>query len=146
MTDCIKLQMEYRNGQENGRCLNPKAEAYKQCVNDDICSACPVRMARVKSTYQGPDLSGIEAKHGGQLWLENGEITERLSDGTEYLVGDWVEAHLTRIGMTKERWIEIKTAVGAAPTCDCDERKEWLNRVGTKFGNAVVNSFKKIWS
>lgn len=146
MIECLKLQVEFRKGEEIHRCLNPKAEHYKLCVNDDICLACPVRMLRMRPVYSGPDLATMVPQHGGQLWLEGGEILEKLPDGSSFLIGDWVEAHLSMIGMTKEKWIEIKTAVGAAPTCDCDERKEWLNRVGTKFGNAVKNSFTKIWS
>lgn len=45
-------------------------------------------------------------------------------------LGDQVEVMLASIGVTKERYKEVKQRFGLPPTCNCDERKEWLNRVG----------------
>lgn len=44
-------------------------------------------------------------------------------------LGDWTEQMLSSIGVTKERYISAKEKFGLAPTCDCDARKEWLNKV-----------------
>lgn len=44
-------------------------------------------------------------------------------------LGDLTERWLTKIGVTKERYIEAKQMFGLAPTCNCEKRKEWLNSV-----------------
>lgn len=44
--------------------------------------------------------------------------------------GDAVERHLKSIGVTQERYKEIKQMFGLPPTCGCDKRREWLNQVG----------------
>ncbi len=44
-------------------------------------------------------------------------------------LGDFTESLLQRIGVTKERYIEAKKMFGGAPTCNCEKRKAWLNRV-----------------
>jgi hypothetical protein len=45
-------------------------------------------------------------------------------------LGDYTEQLLASIGVTKERYVEIKEKFNLAPTCDCEARKEWLNKVG----------------
>lgn len=143
MIDCIKAQAERYKGEERTRCVHPQAITYKECVNDEICSACPLRMARPQAVVN-LDVNMLEPTHGGQLWIENGQFVEK-TDGEEFLLGDWMECHLTSLGITQEKWIEIKSSVGLAPTCKCEERKEWLNQVGTKFGNAIKQRFYKLW-
>lgn len=44
-------------------------------------------------------------------------------------LGDYTEQVLSAIGITKERYVAVKELFGLAPTCDCEERKAWLNRV-----------------
>ena len=44
-------------------------------------------------------------------------------------LGDWTEQLLAGIGVTQERYLAAKKFAGLAPTCDCDERKAWLNKV-----------------
>jgi hypothetical protein len=43
--------------------------------------------------------------------------------------GDKTEKWLTSIGITSERYIEVKKKFGLPPTCWCPQRKEWLNKV-----------------
>jgi hypothetical protein len=45
-------------------------------------------------------------------------------------LGDRTEQLLASLGVTKERYVEAKKRFGLPPTCDCPERREWLNRVG----------------
>lgn len=49
-------------------------------------------------------------------------------------LGDRVEAALTAVGVTKERWISLKKALGLPPTCSCDSRKLYLDRLGDEVG------------
>jgi len=53
------------------------------------------------------------------------------ADGPEQLrgLGDYTESLLQSVGITKERYQAAKQLFGLAPTCNCDERKAWLNRV-----------------
>ena len=57
--------------------------------------------------------------------------SRRLSDGraTTRGLGDYTEQLLTSLGITKERYQAAKQLFGLAPTCNCETRKEWLNRV-----------------
>ena len=151
MIDCIKAQIEHKKDGPQCRCVHPQADAFKQLVSEDICSACPLRIARriklPENAVGGVVLMDVlpETQHGGQLWLENGQFVEKVGDGHSFLLGDWVESRLTAVGMTKEKWVEIKSSVGLPPTCECEERQEWLNQVGTKFGAAMKSSFAKLW-
>ena len=152
MIDCTKAQIEHVSGGQQCRCVHPQAESFKQLVSEDICSACPLRIARkIKQpplqlgSVAIPDAM-LEPQHGGQVWIQNGQYVEKVGDGYEFLLGDWVETQLTRIGLTKEKWVEIKAEHGLPPTCECTERQEWLNQVGTKFGAAIKTTFSKLWS
>lgn len=44
-------------------------------------------------------------------------------------LGDRVERQLRRWGITEEWYTHIKQRFGLAPTCGCQGRKRWLNRV-----------------
>ena len=48
-------------------------------------------------------------------------------------LGDWAERQLKSIGITQERYKQIKEKFGLPPTCNCGSRKAWLNRVGSYF-------------
>jgi hypothetical protein len=54
-------------------------------------------------------------------------------------LGDALAAALSSIGVTKERYSEVKEMFGLPPSCGCDERREWLNRVGEWWNNAVTD-------
>lgn len=43
--------------------------------------------------------------------------------------GDALEELLTSYGITKEWWIEYKAKHGLPPTCGCDSRREYLNKL-----------------
>lgn len=51
-------------------------------------------------------------------------------------LGDRAEQLLTTFGITQERYIEAKAwLLGKMPeevTCNCPERRDWLNRVGSE--------------
>ena len=48
-------------------------------------------------------------------------------------LGDTTEKILRSMGITKERYVEIKQLFGLQPICNCDARREWLNKVGEYF-------------
>jgi hypothetical protein len=52
------------------------------------------------------------------------------SDG----LGDALEQTLARMGITKDRYKEVKQKFGFPPTCNCEKRKQWLNKVGAYIG------------
>jgi hypothetical protein len=45
-------------------------------------------------------------------------------------LGNYAETLLSSIGVTPDRYKEAKRLFGLPPTCHCEQRKEWLNRVG----------------
>jgi hypothetical protein len=64
----------------------------------------------------------------------NGPGQQRLGSGGAAKVrsglGDNVERMLKTLGITAERYIEVKKRFGLPPTCNCAGRREWLNKVG----------------
>lgn len=60
-------------------------------------------------------------------------------------LGDRVEQALTAVGITKERYQEVKEAIGLPPGCDCEIRKQWLNRLGERLGDAARNAAEAIF-
>jgi hypothetical protein len=68
------------------------------------------------------------------------------------LLGDRIEAALTSIGITKERWGEF-TKKHKIPGCGgCDKRQsdlnaidEWFRNAATELGSAAVEAISKIW-
>lgn len=53
----------------------------------------------------------------------------------EKLLGDYTKQLLTSMGITKESFQTIKVKFGLAPTCSCDTRQEWLNKVHKWFNS-----------
>lgn len=47
-------------------------------------------------------------------------------------LGDAIEKLLTSYGITQEWWKAFKHEHGLPPMCNCDERKEWFNRLSEK--------------
>lgn len=45
-------------------------------------------------------------------------------------LGDYTEAILSGLGVTKDKWVAVKKRFGAIPKCGCPERQKWLNDVG----------------
>lgn len=43
--------------------------------------------------------------------------------------GDYAELVFASIGITPESYCTAKAMFGLPPTCNCADRKEWLNRV-----------------
>lgn len=45
-----------------------------------------------------------------------------------WAAGDDLENWLQAVGIFKERWVAVKEKLGLPPTCNCEARKEWLNK------------------
>lgn len=43
--------------------------------------------------------------------------------------GDAIEAFLASHGITKEWYCDFKQKHGMLPTCNCEDRQEWLNKI-----------------
>jgi len=56
-------------------------------------------------------------------WYETAE--QRRAQG----IGTKLASLLQSMGITKERYALVKQLFGLPPDCDCDARKEWLNKV-----------------
>lgn len=52
-------------------------------------------------------------------------------------LGDRVEAALTGVGITKERWVAFKQKLGLPATCRCAARQKYLNDLGDELGEAA---------
>ena len=49
-------------------------------------------------------------------------------------IGDILERELKRLNITQETYKKLKMRFGAIPTCGCEKRKQWLNKVGVYLG------------
>ena len=47
--------------------------------------------------------------------------------------GDKVEKALKAMGITEDRYKEVKRMFGLPPKCNCSKRKAWLNKVSQHF-------------
>ena len=43
--------------------------------------------------------------------------------------GTWAHKFLNGIGITEDRYREVKQAIGLPPNCSCKARAEWMNKV-----------------
>ena len=49
-------------------------------------------------------------------------------------LGDLTEGFFMSLGITQERYLAVKAAIGLDPECNCDARKKWLNELGGRLG------------
>ena len=49
-------------------------------------------------------------------------------------LGDLVGEFLATLGVTPESYVAAKEKVGLAPSCNCEARKVWLNKLGESVG------------
>lgn len=85
------------------------------------CTKCGIRV----SIFDFPKSHGIFRRKCKVV-----EASLKVDSAREALkLGDRVEALLSSIGITQQRYKEVKELFGLPPTCNCGKRKEWLNRV-----------------
>ena len=63
----------------------------------------------------------------------------------KFMLGDEVERALQTLGITEERYRSFKEQLGLMPTCNCKDRKEFLNKLSTQFGLSA-NKILNYWS
>lgn len=49
-------------------------------------------------------------------------------------LGDRLEQWLKRVGITQERYVDVKKKFGLPPMCNCKARRKWFNKVGRYLG------------
>jgi hypothetical protein len=54
--------------------------------------------------------------------------------GKAWFLGDEVERALESLGITKDRYVHFKEMLGMMPTCHCEDRKKFLNKISSEFG------------
>jgi len=80
-----------------------------------VCTVCGKRVA------VGPE--------GTRSFCSKNPIVRHDQMATRNRLGDITEKALKSIGVTQDRYKAAKEIFGMSPTCNCDKRKEWLNRV-----------------
>jgi len=86
-----------------------------------------------RKTQHWKQLCETQPKHR-ERWNEGRGMGQVLDGGQSVVhepgLGDRVESMLTKLGITEERYVEVKRKFGLPPVCNCAGRKEWLNKVG----------------
>lgn len=67
-------------------------------------------------------------------------LTDTIAANQHSGLGDRIESALTAAGITKERWKAFKGAMGLPRTCNCDARKEYINKLGEQLGEAAKSA------
>jgi hypothetical protein len=57
-----------------------------------------------------------------------------MGDDSAPGLGDHVAAVLHRVGLTKQRYVRAKLAIGLRGKCGCSKRQQQLNGMGRKIG------------
>jgi hypothetical protein len=87
----------------------------------------PVHWVHLCRTRENYFIAWEEGRGPGQRRIVAGmPTTKKPKRG----IGDRVEKILKTLGITPERYVEVKRLFGLPPTCGCAKRREWLNRVG----------------
>lgn len=61
-------------------------------------------------------------------------------------LGDWVEAKLKTVGITKPRYIALRKLLGLKAECGCQSRRLWLNAFGWSIELTLTNLWRRIVS
>jgi hypothetical protein len=57
-----------------------------------------------------------------------------VQEGVTLGLGDMLAAGLHKVGITRQRYVRAKRAVGLKPKCGCGRRQRKLNELGRKIG------------
>jgi hypothetical protein len=87
----------------------------------------------------------IDYPNGKVLWgcracdwtyeADNDEPIEHTCGSAQVVrLGDKLQSALEGIGITKERWQAAKQVLHLPPTCHCEARQEWLNKLDARLG------------
>lgn len=60
----------------------------------------------------------------------------RECDST-WRAGDDLENLLQAVGIFKEDWVKLKQKIGLPPHCNCEARKQWLNKASAHLQTKV---------
>jgi len=100
----------------------------------------PTRMCKAGTPYI------IDRTPGGKVfwgcracdWMletDSDEPIEHVCGRTEVIrLGDKIESALAAVGVTKDRWVSVKSLLGLPATCRCDARQTWLNQLDANLG------------
>lgn len=56
-------------------------------------------------------------------------VRQEIAAKSKLRLGDVTEVALKSIGITEDRYKAAKELFGLQPTCNCQKRKDWLNKV-----------------
>ena len=65
---------------------------------------------------------------------ESQAVSFSAPDTTARGLGDYAERMMKSLGITEDRYAEIKEKFGLPATCNCTARRNWLNAVGKYIG------------
>lgn len=71
----------------------------------------------------------------GNRFYASGAVARTESPATRPEgLGDLAEEFFSYCGLTKETYLGLKGGLGLMTTCNCDTRKDWLNKFGEATG------------
>ena len=130
------------DGEKNGRAKYKCALCDRTSWYPDARALCKVATTYVAFLDVGKYLWQCRACNW-TLVADSPEPVLHSCGGRSIGLGDRIEHALEVMGITKDRWVAFKSAMGMPPLCRCPERREWLNRIGESFGIGVRDGLKQ---
>lgn len=96
---------------------------------------------KYRARCKSPELRNIHStKSNGQRTIPGPKLAEsRASPAHQSGLGDRLEQLLSSIGITVDRYMHVKQLFGLPPNCNCDRRREWLNKVSDWWREAQLS-------
>lgn len=88
----------------------------------------------IDTLTDGKTLWGCRACHWTHVAHDDQPIEHRCGRPEVVRLGDKIEGALASLGVTQDRWLAAKESLGLPATCNCDARRDWLNRLDEQLG------------
>ena len=137
----IKPELEYRQLQNKVEVIDRRGGKERRYnIRNEHLIPPPQGLVRVKmiprSMMGNMKTTSVPPQYGAPVRSQSRHGTvrrtkrrRRAPQHSSPRLGDQIETALSAVGVTKTRWLAVKSIIGLPETCSCKERLAWLNRL-----------------